>query len=132
MHTKVIQITGWGEENYGFERIFDWLQKYGLTMANPLSGRVTGWDDAGEQFTTTEDEVRRSIGAGGQGSVQMWFDEGDDVYISWNANQVRIYLDGRNFEQHHAVLRAVLYDFVDALEGPIALWKVCIGLEDVI
>lgn len=132
MRTLAIQITSGGAGD-SFEQVIAWLEAAGLSLANPFNNRVTyfGNAEAGQCETTAEeigDKLRNKVA----GNAQMWLEAGEDVFMSWTAAEMRIYLDGKNAEQKRKVLCAVAGGFAEFCAGHGAGWKICIADEELI
>jgi hypothetical protein len=82
MPTLMAKITANKTSNANFEVIFQWMENSGLSMLNPALNSITAWNDTGEQVAVTREVIFHKMRNHESGNVQMWFNQGTDLYIS--------------------------------------------------
>ncbi|MFH1023024.1 MAG: hypothetical protein V1809_06510 [Planctomycetota bacterium] len=125
MEKLVITIRLGKHSTDGFCEVIRWLDDIGLSMKNPASALVTGFGPKG-QFVTSMESVRDDAKNRKPGCVQLWFDNETDIFVSWNRQEVSIFLDGLEDHQKDSVLESLLKNFaVVKLVGSRLGWKMC-------
>lgn len=81
-----------------FLLVVDLLETLGLSLANPGNGKITTWNDDGDQKVISAMNIVREVASGNVRNVQFWKTASEDVFVSWgdgqDGNVFSIYLDG--------------------------------------
>lgn len=126
MSTLIAKLTPVRPETVCFDQALLALQTAGLTFEYPGSESVFEWRNGEGQYETSVAEVLRRAKSGAEGNVQMWFDDGDDLFVAWSADEMSLYFDGTSPGQQELCLDAILSLTV----GANALWTIWVGPED--
>jgi hypothetical protein len=94
MKTLVAKVNLGVQSESGYAPVFRWLEDAGLHLINPKTNLITTFNSDGDRIQIALGALQQQIQTGDVGSVQMWLDDSQDVFISWQGQEMSLYLDG--------------------------------------
>jgi hypothetical protein len=111
METLVVRIRLGKQQDMGFSSIVRRLERLGLSLSNPVTKLITTFDSREGQIRIEPAALEHALHQKEPGSVQMWFSDSEDVFVSWDGDELCCYLDGIEAPKRKAVVDA-LTDYV--------------------
>jgi hypothetical protein len=83
MPKKICKIIVPGELKEALSFVFSLLTDYGLKLKNPASGKISFWNEEGDQLFIKDGNFFNEIIDGGIKNIQFWADASVDFFVSW-------------------------------------------------
>ncbi|SHK29682.1 hypothetical protein SAMN02745181_3594 [Rubritalea squalenifaciens DSM 18772] len=121
METQIVKIET-GSTTLRF--VISWLESIGCALKNPTSKEISGYLSGKGKIVYTEEEFNLCMQEQNTGTVQLWYAESSDIFLSWDKNEVVLYFDGVEFEMRRKVLMCLVDKFTIPYEsGSMLDWK---------
>jgi hypothetical protein len=132
MPLLIVKLVATDDPDDNFSPVFSWLQNIGLGFRNPANNRITTIVAGKGQVDRNVEDVMRAVRNREPSNVQLWYPQGGDLFLGWGENEMTVFLAGKTIEQKRSIIGALVDNFLDHREGPVAEWKISIGIDDVI
>jgi hypothetical protein len=105
------------------------LMEIGLRFKNPLTGVITTFNSHGDQIEIGADELQISLQGAMPGSVQLWLNESEDVFMTWGHREMRLFLDGIEADGKKLILNHLVEWFaVSSANSSSSAFRICFEL----